>query len=436
MSEKSEQEREIEINVPVLARVEGEGALDLFVRNGQIEKLNLRIFEPPRLFEKFLEGRSYQEVPDMVARICGICPVAYQMSAVHAIENAFGIEITPWVRAMRRLIYCGEWLESHSLHIHLLAAPDFLGYTNVAEMAKDHPEVVQRGLMLQRIGNDLIRLLGGRSVHPVGVKVGGFYHAPTKAEMSEMQQRLEQVLQEAEQLVHWTASLDLPDAQDAFECVALSHKEEYGMNEGRLLSTQALDITVEEFEQYFAEHQVPYSTALHCLHQGQPYMVGPLARLNLNASTLPDKVQQLIHQTNIHFPSFNSFHSIIARAIEIYYALHEAATILKDYQVPEASAASFKPKAGVGYACTEAPRGILWHRYEMDAQGRVVSAKIVPPTSQNQARIEADIKTSLSASLLERTDDDIRLHCEKIIRNYDPCISCATHFLDLRLHRN
>ncbi len=428
--------REIEINVPVLARVEGEGALDLYVRNGQVEKLNLIIFEPPRLFEKFLEGRSYLEVADMVARICGICPVAYQMSAVHAIESAFDITVPPWVRSMRRLIYCGEWLESHSLHLHLLAAPDFLGFNNAMDMAKKYPDVVKRGLLLQKIGNDLICLLGGRSVHPVGVKVGGFFAAPGKEEVGAIAERLKYALHEARDLVHWCASLDLPDSVQKFECVSMQHTDEYAMNDGRLVSTLGLDSTAEEFEMHFQESQVPYSTALHCLHDNKPYMVGPLARLNINAHLLPSSVQSLIADIGLTLPSFNSFHSIIARAVEIYYALYEAEQILAHYEAPAAPAVEVTPKAGVGYGCTEAPRGTLWHRYEIDDAGLITSARIIPPTSQNQARIEEDLRLALTPEILEKDESTIRVFCEKIIRNYDPCISCATHFLDLRIRHH
>ncbi|MGD9708392.1 MAG: nickel-dependent hydrogenase large subunit, partial [Halothiobacillaceae bacterium] len=179
-------ERTVSIHVPALTRVEGEGALRLRIEQGRIETLALNIFEPPRYFEKFLEGRRYTEVLDIVARICGICPVAYQMSAASALEDAFGLDPGPWVQAMRRVFYCGEWIQSHALHIHLLAAPDFLGYGSAVAMAADHPEVVRRGLSLQGLGNDLIRLFGGRSVHPVGACVGGFHHAPSVAEVESM----------------------------------------------------------------------------------------------------------------------------------------------------------------------------------------------------------------------------------------------------------
>jgi sulfhydrogenase subunit alpha len=427
--------REVTVNVPLMARVEGEGALALRIRDGQIEELKLRIFEPPRLFEKFLEGRRFDEVPDMVARICGICPVAYQMSAVHAIESIFGIAPGPWVRDMRRLFYCGEWIESHSLHIHLLAAPDFLGYASVTDMARDYPEEVRRGMRLQELGNALITLLGGRSVHPVGARVGGFHHAPTPEQAQALLQKLQAALPDAEALVRWTASLELPAAQQDFECVSLRHAQEYPMNEGRIVSNRGLDIGIDAFDREFQELQVPHSTALHCLHQGKPYLVGPLARLNLNFDRLPEAVQQAAAATGIAWPSGNVYHSIVARAVEIHYALTEAIRLLQAYQRPSQPYVAAAPKAGVGYGCTEAPRGMLWHRYEMDDQGRVLSARIVPPTSQNQARIEEDLRLSIEQFGTDKPEAEIRQRAEVVIRNYDPCISCATHFLDLTVDR-
>jgi sulfhydrogenase subunit alpha len=427
--------RSVKINVPVLARVEGEGALDLEIADGAIRDLRLRIFEPPRLFEKFLEGRGYDEVPDMVARICGICPVAYQMSAVHAIEGVFGVQPGPWVRAMRRLFYCGEWIESHALHIHLLAAPDFLGYSSAPEMARQYAAEVRRGLRLQALGNDIIRLLGARSVHPLGACVGGFYHAPDAAAVAQLRERIEAALPDAADLVRWTASLSLPAGEQSFVSVALRHEDEYPMNEGRLVSSAGLDIAIEEFEQHFEERHVPHSTALHCLLHGEDYLVGPLARLNLNLDRLPAPVREAAQATGIRWPSANPFHGIVARAVEILYALHEARRLLGGYEVPAAPRSQVHPAAGTGYGCTEAPRGILWHRYSLDTAGRVTEARIVPPTSQNQARIEADLRAALSAFGLDRPDDTLRAHAETVIRNYDPCISCATHFLRLNVQR-
>jgi coenzyme F420-reducing hydrogenase alpha subunit len=427
--------RDININVPVLARVEGEGALEITARDGRINDLKLRIFEPPRLFEKFLEGHNFSEVPDMVARICGICPVAYQMSAVQAIENIFATPISDWVSRMRRVMYCGEWIQSHALHIHLLAAPDFLGFSNAIEMAKDHADVVRRGLHLQSLGNKLITLFGGRSVHPVGVCAGGFHHAPPIAAVTALLEQLEVALPQAEALVKWTASLGLPDDEQDFVNVALRHDSEYPLYSGRLVSSDGLDIGIDEYEQHFREFQQPHSTSFHSLLHDRPYLVGPLARINLNFDRLPKTIQALAEATGMTFPSRNMFHSIVARAIELYYALYEAVRILTDYTLPEQNAEFIEPKAGTGYGCSEAPRGILWHSYQLDEDGMVLNANIIPPTSQNQARIEQDLRASLEAYGLQHSDEELRLRGETVIRNYDPCISCSTHFLKIKVNR-
>ena len=435
---------EIKINVPVLTRVEGEGALDLHIRDGEIEELNLRIFEPPRLFEKFLEGRSYSEVLDIVARICGICPVAYQMSASHAIESIFGATPGHWIRTMRRLFYCGEWLESHSLHIHLLAAPDFLGFSSAIEMAGKYPDEVRRGMKIQALGNRILSTLGGRSVHPVGVRVGGFFHAPTEQNMGELLEECRELLPAVEEMVRWVAAFELPDDQQEFISFALHHPDEYPMNEGRIIGSDGLDIAISEYRDYFRESHVAYSTALHSRYfpggvmqgEGQPYLVGPLARLNLNLDQLNPEVRDLLEQTGITFPSRNMFHSAMARAVEIHQALIEAISILESYKLPEHSAIEVKPAAGIGYGCTEAPRGFLWHRYELDEHGDVIKVTIIPPTSQNQARIEEDLHLSLHNLGLDKSDKKLRSHSETVIRNYDPCISCATHFLTLKVTRD
>ncbi len=436
--------RKITINVPLLTRVEGEGALDLTIRNGAIADLKLRIFEPPRLFEKLLEGRHYDEVPDIVARICGICPVAYQMSASHAIESILGVEPGPWVRAMRRLFYCGEWIESHALHIHLLAAPDFFGFNSAIEMAKHYPDEVRRGLKLQALGNELIRLFGARSVHPVGARIGGFYKAPTHDAAETMLIKLREALPEAEALLRWVSQLPLPDDDQHFISVSLHNDAEYPFNEGRLVSSAGLDIPIERFHDYFREVQVDHSTALHGRHfpggyregdAGVSYLVGPLARLNLNYEQLPATTRKLLDECSIRFPSRNMFHSVVARAAELHYAMVEAIAILESYHPEHPAYAKTTPKAGIGYGCTEAPRGILWHRYELDERGLVVSATITPPTSQNQSRMEEDLKNSLSTFGLDHDDAALRLRGEQVIRNYDPCISCATHFLKVHVER-
>jgi sulfhydrogenase subunit alpha len=426
----------IRINVPALARVEGEGALGLVIRDGTIQDLQLRIYEPPRYFEKFLEGRDYTEVCDIVARICGICPVAYQMSAVQALEGIVGFEEPDWLQALRRIMYCGEWIQSHSLHIHMLAAPDFLGFNSITEMTSKYGDEVRRGLMLQGLGNDLIKLLGARSVHPIGVKVGGLYRLPGTQERELLRERLIAALPEAEALLRWTASLSLPGDEQDFVSVALRHTTDYPMNGGRLVSSDGLDIAIEEFEQHFEERQVPHSTALHALLHGHPYLVGPLARLNLNMDRLPPILRGILDETGIQFPSRNMFHSIIARAAEIWLAIFEAIRLLERDIDTQQACPTPAPRAGTGFGCSEAPRGILWHRYAMNERGQISEARIVPPTSQNQSRIEQDLHNALTRFGLSQAEDAIRLHAEMVIRNYDPCISCATHFLKLDLERD
>ena len=336
---------------------------------------------------------------------------------------------------MRRLLYCGEWIESHALHIHLLAAPDFLSFDSAIAMAERYPDEVRRGLKLQHLGNRIIALLGGRAVHPVGVCVGGFYQAPTVADANLLLADLQAGLADAEALVTWTLQLELPDDEQAFTCVALRHADEYPMNEGRIVSSSGLDIAVNDYPQHFKEFQAPHSTALYSHLNDQPYLVGPLARLNLNHDRLPTHIVELLNDAGLRLPSRNMFHSIVARAVEIYYAMLEAIRLLESYEYSGQPALAYTPHAGSGAGCTEAPRGILWHRYEMDQEGSIRSATIIPPTSQNQARIEQDLAASLQKIGLDQDADILRLHGEKVIRNYDPCISCATHFLRLKLTR-
>ncbi|MBI3433165.1 MAG: Ni/Fe hydrogenase subunit alpha [Hydrogenophilales bacterium] len=427
--------RSVAIHVPVLARVEGEGALDLRIENGDIAELRLRIFEPPRFFEKFLEGRHYTEIPDMVARICGICPVAYQVTAAQSLEKLFGVELDPWAQAMRRVFYCGEWIQSHSLHIHLLAAPDFFGCGNAIELARIAPDEVRRGLRIQALGNELMDLFGARSVHPVGVRIGGFHGAPSLARIRDMQDKLRAALPEAEALIRWAARIQMPQDDQAFVSVAMRSPNAYAIETGDIAASDGLLIGADAFDGHFAERHEPHSTALFSHYRGQPYLVGPLARLNLNHDRLPERVKRLLDESGLALPSRNLFHSLLARAVEILLALHEALRLLDDYRMPDSPWVPVTPRAGVAVGCTEAPRGLLWHRYEMDEDGRVINARIVPPTSQNQARIEEDLRLSLLNFGLAHPDDALRLHCEKVIRNYDPCISCATHFLRLNVVR-
>jgi len=423
------------IKVDYLARVEGEGALNVTVRDGVVRDIQLRIFEPPRFFEAFLRGRAFSEAPDVTARICGICPVAYQMSAVHAMEQAFGIRVTGPLRALRRLLYCGEWIESHALHVYMLHAPDFLGYEGAIEMARDYPDAVRRGLMLKKAGNDLMRLLGGREVHPINVRVGGFYKVPIRRELKAVAEQLARARDAALETVRWVATFDFPDFTRDYEFVALRHADEYPFNEGRLVSSKGLDIDVAEYDDYFVEEQVPYSNALHArIRERGAYLVGPLARYSLNFDRLPPIVRETARAAGLGPTCTNPYQGIIVRSLEILYACEEALRLIDSYEEPDAPALALQPRAAVGHGCTEAPRGILYHFYRLDEEGTIQEARIVPPTSQNQKSIEDDLRGVVSGNL-DLPDDRLRWRCEQTIRNYDPCISCATHFLKLDVDR-
>lgn len=423
------------IKVDYLARVEGEGGMRIRIRNGRVADVELKIFEPPRFFEAFLRGRSYLEAPDITARICGICPIAYQMSAIHAMEDALGITVPPSIRDLRRLIYCGEWIESHALHVLMLHAPDFLGYPDAIRMAKDHPELVQQGLELKKLGNEIIALLGGRAIHPINVRVGGFYRTPTRSELAPLADRLKRGRDACRELVRWSRTLPAREHSCDYEFVALRHPDEYPMNEGRIVSSRGLNITAREYDAHFQEEQVPYSNALHSVIKGRgAYLTGPLARFNLNFDRLPAIVQEAAREAGLVGTCLNPFKSIVVRCLEMLYAFHEAVRIIEAYQPPEAPFVVSEPREATGFAATEAPRGTLYHQYSIDANGAIQDARIVPPTSQNQKMIESDLREYVTPRV-DMPVDQLRSECEQVIRNYDPCISCATHFLKLDVER-
>ncbi len=422
--------------VDMLTRVEGEGRFWLKVGDdGEVLDARLSIFEAPRFFEALLRGRSLHEVPDVVARICGICPVAYQMSSVRALENALGIVPTPQVRALRRLLYCGEWIESHVLHVFMLHAPDFLGYANAIEMAADHKEVVERGLRMKKAGNRLIEVLGGRAIHPVSVRVGGFTRTPPRAELRALRDTLAAGLEDADETVDWTRSLPTPDYEQDYVFVALSG-DAYPLEWGDALAvTGRAAVPVDEFEAHFEERHVAHSNALQCLlGDGTPYLVGPMARLAHSADKLHPRAAAALERCGLALPVRNPYRSIVVRAVETVHAFAEAVDLIDAYRDVAQPYAETTLRASSGCGATEAPRGLCWHRYRVAEDGTVAEARIVPPTSQNQARIERDL-VGIAPQLLALEHDAARHRCEQLIRSYDPCISCATHFLKLDVER-
>jgi len=420
------------IKVDYLARVEGEGSLFIELEDGRVSGVEVGIFEPPRFFEAFLRGRKYYEVPDITARICGICPIAYIMSSSRALEKILGIEVPEEIEKLRRIVYLGEWIESHVLHVLMLHAPDFLRYESVFSMARDHPEIIKKGMRLKSWGNQVIRVVGGRSVHPVSCRVGGFYRVIKKEELLPLLKEFSYVRECARRLLEWVLELPMPDLKRDVEFVSLRGEGEYPVLKGRVVSSKGLNISEDEFEDSLVVEQTKYSTSLrYRLKERGCYVVGPIARYNNNYDFLDPEVRSVIESHGYGAPLLNSFQSIIARAAEVYHAVLELEELISNYREPQQPYVEGVVRKGVGAAITEAPRGMLYHKYEINERGYVVSANIIPPTSQNLASIEQDLLT-LGDKLATLNLTDAQWIAEQTIRNYDPCISCATHFLKIK----
>lgn len=426
--------RSRQLRVSSLARVEGEGALRVVVENDRVERAELDIYEPPRFFEAFLRGRAYTEPPDITARICGICPVAYQTSACNALEQVCGIELDAPLAALRRLLYCGEWISSHTLHIHLLHIPDFLGYPDAISLAADHRELVEHGLMLKKAGNSLLEFLGGRSIHPINVRVGGFYTVPTRAALAPIAEQLRRAQDYAIETAHLVAGLEFPELELDHVLLAATAPDRYAIENGVIRTSSGLTFPATEFGAHVVEEQVPHSTALHARLDGERYLTGPLARYSLNSRYLSPLAREVAEAAGLGAQCRNPFRSIVVRAVEVVYAIDEALRIITDYEPPARPAVPCGPRAGAGHGLSEAPRGLLYHRYDIDAAGLIRAATIVPPTSQNQAAIEDDLRRVVTANL-DLDDAALTGLCERTIRNYDPCISCSAHFLELDMVR-
>ena len=424
------------IEVDYLARVEGEGALYVKLDGRAVADVKLKIFEPPRFFEALLRGRHFTEAPDITARICGICPVAYLLGASKAMEDLCGVELPEPLRLLRRLIYCGEWIESHALHLFMLHAPDFLGYQDAVQMARDHAELVRRGLRIKKIGNAIMVLLGGREIHPINLRVGGFYKVPSRRELEALREDLEWGREAALATVRWAAGLPFPAFEQDYEFVAMRDAERYAIVDGRLRSNRGMDCSVHGYDEHLVEEHVAHSTALHTVVAGRDSCVmGPLARFNLNFDQLPPPCQEAARAAGLRNACRNPFQSIIVRGVEILYAFDEALRLIDAYEMPDLPAVPVEPRAGTGYGCTEAPRGICYHRYTLDEAGTITDAKIVSPTAANQKSIERDLWQFIPPRV-DLSDEELRWQCEQAVRNYDPCISCSAHFLRLEVVRS
>jgi len=420
--------------VEMLTRVEGEGRFHIKMKEGLVEQATLTIFEPPRFFEGFLVGRSLFEVADIVPRICGICPVTYQMTSCWALEEILGIEVPPAIRELRRLMYCAEWIESHALHIFLLHAPDFLGYPSALEMARDHRGLVETGLRMKKVGNTLLEIMGGRAIHPVSPRVGGFSKSPSPKKLQTLLPELEWGLGAAQETVQLAAGLPTPSFTQPYVFAALDAGEAYPVEWGsRVMVSGREPVELDEFERVFRERQVPQSSALHArLPDGTPYLTGPMARLNLFAEKLHPLARSALERSGLPLPVRNPYQSIVVRAIELVQAFADSVDLIRSYKGVDPPFVEAPVRPGEGRGASEAPRGLQYQRHRVDEKGLILESRIVPPTSQNQARIEADL-AGLAPSILTLDEKEATLRCEQLIRAYDPCISCSAHFLRLEI---
>jgi len=427
--------RRIIVDTGPLARVEGEGSLLIEMDGKRVVNVQLKIFEPPRYYEAFLRGRKVEEVVDMVPRICGICPVAYQISALNAIEGLFGVEVPSGAKTLRALLYLGEWIESHALHVFMLAAPDYFGVPDCFALYRREPELVKQALRLKQLGNRLMAVIGGREVHPVSLRIGGVHKLPHETSLKEVRANLKSSLEFAMKAVALISRLEAPHLARKVTYVALRSEDGYAFLDGDVMTSDGARITPSRFEEEFVERQVGYSNSLRSLTKdGRPYMVGPLARVNMNFDRLSPSAAEVAEKVGLAPMEDDPFKSMLARAVELVHACEETVRLIGEYDGNIRPHVPYEYKEGTGYGVSEAPRGVLYHRYEVDRKGQVLQAKIVPPTAQNQMRIEEDVRL-LMPKVIRAGTDRVRRLSEMAVRNYDPCISCATHFLKVNIVR-
>ncbi|KYH38494.1 MAG: Nickel-dependent hydrogenase, large subunit [Candidatus Bathyarchaeota archaeon B23] len=413
------------IGVDYITRIEGQAALDLWLsRDGELRDVKLRIFEPPRFFEAILRGRRYDEVAEIASRICGVCPITHQVTALKAVERALGIEVTPEVRLLRRLLAMGGIISSHAASIYLLTLPDYLNRPTLL----GEPELLRRAVALIRAGDEVASLIGGRAIHPVTAVVGGFTHTPSRAEAEQVRRRLLEAREDALKTVELFEEVEVPRFERRCEHVALRGKEGYAINDGLIASTEGLRITAEEYREHVVEFQVPHSTAKHSEMRGRStFLVGPLARVNLNYDRLSADAREAAEELGFRPPCFNPFAAPLARVVEVLHLIDECLEVPTGGCEPP----PLEPGEGSGAAVTEAPRGLNYHRYELDGEGTVSGCDISPPTCQNARNIEMDL-WKLVPGLLDLSEGELLRRCEMLIRAYDPCVSCSVHMV--RLH--
>jgi len=424
------------IRVDHLSRVEGHGRIKVEIADGKITELQFSLFEGPRFFEAVALGTKYDQVHSVMARICAICSAGHKITSIMALEDALGVEVTEQTKLLRELYYHGMFIESHVLHLYFLALPDYLGYPSAIAMVSDHGPVVERALQMKKLANDIQEVCSGRPIHGENPVVGGFGQVPSADQLRTLHDRLQEYLPAAEETVSLFAGLDYPSftkAPTVFYAVK-PDGDLFSYFGSSIACSDGRVIAMKDYRQVCEEKVLPYTSAKQSLPGGQPFMVGALARVNLFASTLTPRAARALEQSGISIPSDNSLHNNLAQAVETLYSFERAIDIIEDLfrrGLKQEPPVEVRPKAGVGIAGTEVPRGTLYHEYELDDEGRVVKANVVTPTAQNQANIEKDFRNCVTRMHEEADDVQLTKYLEMIARAYDPCISCAAHYVEL-----
>ncbi len=412
------------IDVDYLARVEGETSIK--VELGKEPAIQLKIFEPPRFFEGFLVGRKYDEVGDIVSRICGICPVSHMTTAIQAIERAMDIAVSDQTKVLRKILCTSQIVSSHLIHLYMLAMPDYYGYGGIVDMQRVFGKQIANLVKMKDVMNSLTAVIGGRALHPVTHLPGGFTAIPSMDQLDDVLHRLKKIRPLAKQVVKDVSAFRVPEFHSESEYVALGSDAEYAINEGRIVSTKGLDISADDYHSFFRESEVAYSYAKRSTVAGHSsFMVGALARLNNKFDRLQKKTKKVAEECGFAPPRYNPFHNNLAQSLEVVDGIERCIRLIESNTFQdETNTVNIRP--GEGASVTEAPRGLLYHWYRVNRKGIVEKANIVTPTSHNFLSIEKDLK-KLVREHGNRSRDEIRLLCEQLVRAYDPCFSCSVH---------
>ncbi|HLC50220.1 MAG TPA: Ni/Fe hydrogenase subunit alpha [Candidatus Nanoarchaeia archaeon] len=412
-----------------ITKIEGHASLKLGISRGKVNVCELSSVEGSRYFEGIVKGRKFFEAHEITSRICGICSCAHVIAAISAVEDAVGYVPTYQTIQLRKLLTLGERIRSHATHLYFLALPDYLGYESALAMAGKYRKQLQNALNLMKAGNGMLKVIGGRDLHPVSATVGGWLKHPKKEDLKKLELNLEAVKEDAIKTCNLFFSLSYPKFESDTECFSLVEEKEYAMLSGRFSSSKT-SFEKHKYRDFVKEYHEPRSTANFVVKSDHRYMVGALSRMDNSSDKLSNGAKKMLKKSPMKLPSKNPYLNNVAQAIEIVHCIDESLRILEILNIQNEPVEKIKLKAGTGVGAIEVPRGTLWHEYTLDDKGTITNANIITPTAQNLLNIQEDIRMFVP-SVIKQKKEKIVLGIEKLIRSYDPCFSCSAHFLEV-----